>query len=68
MILNTIMQTYQVSFEQKIIHFQVYSSWKLFLENNLKLYTGPPNLWVRGECLVATQFFPGFISFFHDIY
>ena len=38
-VFNINLQTYQVSFEPKITHFQVYSSWEFFLENNLKLYT-----------------------------
>ena len=39
-VFNINQQTYQVSFEPKLTHFQVYSSWNFFGENSLKLYTG----------------------------
>ena len=62
---NINLQTYQVSFEPKVTHFQIYSSWFFFWKLIFNCILGPPNLGVRGEW---SQVFPGFISFYHDIY
>ena len=53
-VFNINLQTYQVSFEPKITHFQVYSSWEFFWKIILNCILWPPNLGVRGERLVAT--------------